>query len=155
MWSHYAANHTGFVLGFHPDHEFFGQRVTPVTYSSSRPKINPFEAKHSPDIFYTKSEDWSYEQEYRKFLPLIEPEKLSNGGYFLPYEEAPGEYSPNKQIHLVPLPKESIRCVVLGWKSAPGLREAVVGALERHGLADVSILRALPSLTEYAMELHS
>lgn len=152
MWSHYAANHRGFVLGFNTDHEFFGPSVSAVKYSASIPKINPFEAKHSADIFYTKSNDWHYEQEYRKFLPFIEAERLPNGNYFLPYEESPGEHPSNKKINLVPFPKESIHCVILGWKSLPELRESVVGTLGKHGLK-VPVLRALPSLTEYKMEV--
>lgn len=153
MWSHYTKNHTGYVLGFNAGHEFFGDSVTAVRYSSQRPKINPFEARHSADIFYTKSADWSYEQEYRKFLPFGDSHKLPNGNYFVPYDESAGVEAPSSRVVLVPLPKDAIRCVVLGWKSVDELREGIAGALASHGLSDVPIFQARPSLTEYRMEL--
>ena len=84
MWSHYAQNHEGYVIGFDADHEYFGESVSPVIYSSVRPPHNPFEHRHSGAIFYTKSADWSYEQEYRKFHSFVEPIKLENGNYLLP-----------------------------------------------------------------------
>lgn len=153
MWSHYAVNHTGYVLGFHSGHQYFGDSITQVTYSSLRPKVNPFEHRHSAEIFYTKSADWSYEQEYRKFKSFVDPLKLPNGNNLSPFVNAAGQAKANESVMLVPYPKESIRCVILGWKSAPELRHSIVDALNQHGLATIPIFRAQPSLTEYKMEL--
>lgn len=153
MWSHYSLNHTGFVLGFDAQHEYFGRSVSPVTYSRTRPKINPFEAKHSGELFYTKSLDWEYEQEYRKFMEFVAPEPLENGSQLLPFEESGEGKSPNSELRLFPFPPDSIRCVVLGWKSSSALREEISAALHAHKLTDVPLMKALPSLTEYKMDI--
>jgi hypothetical protein len=153
MWSHYCMNHTGFVLGFDTQHEFFGRSVSPVTYSHTRPRINPFEAKHSGDLFYTKSVDWEYEQEYRKFMGFVAPEPLDNGNQLLPFEESKQQKPPNNEIKLFAVPPDSIRCVVLGWKSSTELRDQILLALQAHNLSEVLVLKAVPSLTEYKMDV--
>lgn len=122
-----------------------------ILYSRQRPKINPFEARHDGALFYTKSEDWRYEEEYRKYIDFVEPEPLENGNQLLPYEEVDGQSTTNTKLHLVPVPPDSLKCVIVGWKAADSLREQIVAALLSHGLDKVSVLRALPSLTEYEM----
>lgn len=153
MWSHYSVNHTGFVIGFDSKHEFFNNSVDPVIYSNKRPPINPFEARHDGDLFYTKSLDWSYEEEYRKFIQLITPQPLRNGNSFLPFDINTPQTNPNQTIKLEPLPPSSIRCVIFGWKASASLKDQVRAALHSHGIANVSILQAIPSLSEYKMDL--
>ena len=153
MWSHYARHHTGYVIGFHGEHEYFGTSVHPVTYSPTRPPHNPFAHRHSGDLFYTKSPDWNYEQEYRKYQSFVEPITLANGNYLSPYTEPASPKGANSAVILFPLPGDSIQCVILGWKSARELREKVVLALEAHHLADTPIYKATPSLTKYEMEI--
>jgi len=82
MWSHYADEHKGAVLEFQPKIEFatemLGARL--VEYSKEFPVAVSFEQfllyitgqgpkPHAPDAFvksvYTKSSDWSYENEWR------------------------------------------------------------------------------------------
>jgi hypothetical protein len=74
MWSHYSKNHSGFVIEFD-----FGnnENIYKVNYSKSRVRIIPsIDNKKILDqgifanIALTKSEDWSYEQEYRKIYDL-------------------------------------------------------------------------------------
>lgn len=151
MWSHYSSDHKGFVLGFDPNHEFFGQSVNPVIYSHERPKINPFEARHDGKLFYTKSEDWRYEEEHRKYIEFVVPEPLENGNQLLPYAEINGQRTTNTEMRLVALPPDSIKCVIVGWKSNDSLYKQIVSALAFHGLSKVPVFKALPSLTEYKM----
>jgi hypothetical protein len=153
MWSHYAQNHEGYVIGFDADHEYFGKGVSPVIYSSIRPTHNPFEHRHSGAIFYTKSSDWSYEQEYRKFQSFVEPIKLENGNWLSPYR--PGDASPGQKnaVVLFPIPPDSISSVILGWKSTPELHKAITRALESHQLQHVQVYAACPSPDRYEVEL--
>lgn len=153
MWSHYAEHHKGYILGFHAKHDYFGQSVQQVVYSAERPPHNPFEHEHSGRLFYTKSADWAYEQEYRKYQSFVNPIKLQNGDSFLPYTDTDASLGGNKKIVLFPIPADSISCVVLGWKATDALKEAVSSALQAHGLIEVPFLKAQPSLTKYEMEL--
>jgi len=121
MWSHYAHNHKGYVIGFDAEHDYFGRTVRPVIYSDLRPSHNPLEERHSGEIFYTKSRDWSYEQEHRKHQAFVEAIKLPNGHTLLPLKKADGPIPANLAIVLYPLPKDSIKCLILGWKSSPEL----------------------------------
>ena len=81
----------------------------------------------------------------------MEPEPLENGDRFLPYEEVDGQRTTNTKLHLVQLPPDSLKCVIVGWKAADSLHEQIVAALVSHGLDKVPVLKALPSLTEYDM----
>jgi hypothetical protein len=153
MWSHYSEDHKGFVIGFHAQHEYFGKRVGGVVYSDKRPVHNPLQAEHSGAIFYTKSTDWSYEQEYRKFQSFVEPMRMANGNHFLPYKRPYGPKTLSLAIMLFPLPKDCIKCVILGWKSSPQLWHEIKSALDDKRMAQTPIYRARPSLKRYEMEI--
>lgn len=70
MWSHYAKNHTGFVIGFDTnrlscDYDF--DYIAPIKYQKKYPLIKGDE-DHTTKFFkkfYTKSKIWKYEKEWR------------------------------------------------------------------------------------------
>lgn len=72
MWSHYADCHKGFCLGFRSDSEPFS-RAWQVEYQAEIPAVNPTSLilEEVQDAFramvVTKSQCWSYEQEWRLF----------------------------------------------------------------------------------------
>jgi Protein of unknown function (DUF2971) len=78
MWAHYAYRHEGFVIGFNVEHEYFTHLIDvdnaisefgKVKYSIERPrKIS--ERLDVADIYFTKSLEWEYEQEWRIIRPL-------------------------------------------------------------------------------------
>jgi hypothetical protein len=84
MWPHYAQSHQGFCIGFsksglasqYPNPLNIAPNVNldpivPVIYSETRvlvPLAKNIEI--SSDLFYTKSSDWEYEQEWRLFTQL-------------------------------------------------------------------------------------
>lgn len=76
MWSHYAGQHTGIAFSFNSDNEFFNKipddmaRFKKVKYYRRRPK-RVAEKFIDAEIFFTKSKDWEYEQEFRLMLPLV------------------------------------------------------------------------------------
>ena len=153
VWSHYAQNHTGYVLGFYAEHDYCGDSVVPVNYSAERPPHNHFERKHSGELFYTKSLDWSYEREYRKFQPFVKPMTLPNGNSFLPYVEPTGSRLINDKVVLFPFPPDAIACVIVGWKASSAFQAALKQALAVNRLESVLIHQARPSLTKYEMEV--
>jgi hypothetical protein len=71
MWSHYADGHRGFCLEFDGTIEPFS-RSRPVKYSGEMPSLNPIHImtnSEEDDLFevmvLTKSQCWSYEEEWR------------------------------------------------------------------------------------------
>jgi hypothetical protein len=70
MWSHYAAEHTGFCIGFRTNNTFFS-RARRVEYDKVLPCVNLLEAMWDELItkgafgLLTKALDWSYEKEWR------------------------------------------------------------------------------------------
>ncbi|MHB8880381.1 MAG: DUF2971 domain-containing protein [Thermodesulfovibrionales bacterium] len=153
MWSHYAHNHTGYVIGFDGDHEYFGKSVSPVIYTDERPFVDPTRSKQSGNLFYTKSKDWAYEEEYRKFLSLVVTLPLESGGSFLPYTDADSKAPVSDEVTLFTFPKESISEVIVGWKSAPELLSGIMTALLGHGLGHIPVYRAVPDKTKYEMSI--
>jgi len=69
MWSHYAKDHTGFVVGLRiasaPDALLSRVVPHPVSYVTERPMFNLGEGCDIDGYFLTKSLDWEYEQEER------------------------------------------------------------------------------------------
>lgn len=84
MWSHYANSHKGFIIEF--DSDFIsGIEIEKVEYSNYRDFLT-FEDIDDYDfhkVFYKKSEEWKYEQEYRAVLPLSEASEVKNDKYHL------------------------------------------------------------------------
>ncbi|MFH1385090.1 MAG: DUF2971 domain-containing protein, partial [Candidatus Omnitrophota bacterium] len=76
MWSHYADEHRGVVLGFDNNHHFFSD-LKIVKYDSTIPNdffrdidLNDNDALLK--LFYIKSDEWAYEQEHRIVKDLID-----------------------------------------------------------------------------------
>lgn len=153
MWSHYACNHEGFVLGFDGDHDYFGKRVIPIIYTNVRPFVDPTTSRQSGELFYTKSKDWEYEQEYRKFESLVPSLPLENGNSFLPCYESDLKKAETKDLFLFDFPKEAVVCVVLGWKSTAELKKGLTNALSKNKMGSVKLYQAIPHKTQFEMEI--
>lgn len=122
MWSHYAQNHRGFVVGI--AHRRLGSiPFFPVEYSSRRVsfkattplKVNP--NVRALDIFRRKSACWAYEKEFRTIW------KLS--------DLICGTIGPNEAFFL-PLLPASIVEVRLGYRCPPELEAGIREALTTH-----------------------
>ncbi len=98
MWSHYAASHSGFVIEF--DSKFIpGLEIKKVEYSDCRDFLTfeDIDENKFHKVFYKKSNEWAYEQEYRAALPLSEAAKIVDG-----------------KFHLFAFDKKSIRSITFG-----------------------------------------
>lgn len=82
MWGHYTENHHGFVVGFDADHSFFSARTSEqdefgflrrVNYQQRQPNVVLSDTS-SLVWFQTKSEQWSYEKEWRVMRVLSDAE---------------------------------------------------------------------------------
>ncbi|MEN3113093.1 DUF2971 domain-containing protein [Uliginosibacterium paludis] len=102
MWSHYADCHRGICLVYDTSDEFFAT-AQPVHYQHARPQANPI--AHTPEemldnAIFTKSDAWSYEQEWR----------------ILHYQRGPGERQ---------MPPNCLRAVLLGVAASDSTRRLV------------------------------
>jgi hypothetical protein len=94
MWSHYAQNHRGFVVGL--DHSRVARMpLLPVEYSDRRVLFNAMTIMktgagtnvRAHELLLRKSPDWAHEREYRMIWPLAKLLKREVGGqdwYMLP-----------------------------------------------------------------------
>jgi hypothetical protein len=96
MWSHYA-KHTGFVIGFDINHDYFISEnflFRDVLYSDVRTIFE--DGDLNENIFFTKSIEWSYEEEFRIISLLNLANKI------------------DKNIYLFKIPFDTISEIILG-----------------------------------------
>lgn len=94
MWSHYADNHKGVVIGF--DSSILAKQWFPVDYQDERIDIPFGESKESDayrkaitNILSTKFTSWVYENEFRFFAKLDQCKKENIGGKDMFFFELP------------------------------------------------------------------
>jgi len=138
MWSHYAAGHSGFVLGFNTEHQYF-RGLKRVLYRSTRPYL------HVNDIdfestFFTKSTEWAYEREWRILRPLSQADKT------LPQAPYP--------IHLFQFPLDAINEVIVGAMAPREFKEALWRTIRSNRtLRRLRLKLALPTLDAFSLSL--
>jgi len=125
MWSHYSDFHRGFCVGFWEEKlrntGFFGKAGI-VTYDTKFPEIKPKVAKTPEDIIektfiqtHTKSEDWTYEAEYR----LVQ-------NYY------PNEPKPFERI--IQVPDDVFSEVILGINISKKDKDEIIEICKRKGI---------------------
>jgi len=96
MWSHYGADHSGFVIGFRTDCDFFADAkysVRRVRYTDRRPSLQKGGVWRL-SFNLTKSSAWRYEQEWRLIDSVIgvpQTDKVDNNEYPIILKEFPPE----------------------------------------------------------------
>ena len=98
MWVHYAAQHTGYAIGFDTTNEVFSENgavPTKVRYVPVPPKLPP-DAEPTADLSCRKAKAWDYEEEWRCVR------------IFAPSESRSIQFTP-----------QAIARVILGSKMAP------------------------------------
>jgi hypothetical protein len=133
MWHHYADKYRGAVLEFRCSdaHDSAWLAARPVTYSLEKPAIYTSEGwasllmlrsnigvKHLLDLAtYTKSSDWSYEQEWR----ITSTKRPADTGPFTDYKFHPEEFA----------------AIYLGPKINPADADALIGLSAKYPHASV------------------
>ncbi|WP_150624702.1 DUF2971 domain-containing protein [Pandoraea captiosa] len=127
MWSHYADKYSGLAVGFDSESNFFrpaqgepkhcGELVR-VTYTNTPPVayVEPGKIGFSKELFFTKAECWSYENEWRVIKYLLQAHEVLAGPNGIP-------------IHLFKVPPDAIKEVIFGFRMSPVARAAVEMAL--------------------------
>ena len=124
MWAHYAAEHTGYVIGFDTTHEYwnnFGDEkgsdhagvLRKVDYSDQRPSPKHLAAVSRTEMYFAKSREWEHEQEWRVFRVLEQPDHVIG-------------HQNNLPICLFNFPRESVREVLVGCRASEETEKAIV-----------------------------
>lgn len=75
MWAHYAANHTGIIFIFDTERDPLLATFQKINYTEHRMQIS---LDNIPEVFYSKSIDWAYEQEYRVIVKFGDECRIFN-----------------------------------------------------------------------------
>lgn len=158
MWAHYSASHTGFVLEFDERHSFFnratkprefGRRLHKISYVKQRPERRLLDPRMQQrdflddwvkDIFFSKSEHWQYEQEWRMIDYLKDCENVTKAE---PHD-----------VCLFPIPMDCLRGIILGCRTSE-----VTKAIVKHILTSdpdcnhIHLLQAIVHDKEYALKI--
>lgn len=148
MWSHYAMSHTGFVVEFDAHHEYFhAQRsaedefrhLRRVLYRDTRPSA-ALTALDGFDFFLVKSSHWGYEREWRILRALEEAKEVISS---LPFA-----------VHLFSFPRDAVKSVILGARTAVPVEAAVRKALRSHaGYEKVQLKRACADDSHFLLRI--
>jgi hypothetical protein len=131
MWSHYTRSYSGFCVGFHREHDFFGGDpgfhspefpLSDVIYSPDRllmdqGRLGP---EASTRLLLTKSLDWEYEREMRKVAFLNKADVTVDA---IPFK-----------ISLFKIPFDAVSELIVGHRAPPVLRKQVLSAASRLGV---------------------
>jgi hypothetical protein len=145
MWGHYANSHKGFIIIFDDNSPFFTQighkaqeirSLQQVRYSFERPKISDFMNLDFMDVFFTKSNYWSYENEWRALRALNESDEILNNN-----------------IYLFSFPPESILGVYLGCRMSEEKKDRIKNIFHSNEiLKNKIIIQAKLNDNEYKLD---
>jgi Protein of unknown function (DUF2971) len=121
MWAHYAGGHTGFVMRFRSQHDWFARkdgsnksRLQKVSYIDGQ-LDEPLEDAQA--AFISKKRDWEYEREWRLNCGVKDIEKT------IPVPDDP--------IHLIEFPADAVDAIIVGEKSSQDTVGKIQQILER------------------------
>ncbi|ENM3936739.1 DUF2971 domain-containing protein [Vibrio cholerae] len=133
MWSHYADQYRGFVIGFNSDHEWFKRpdafgdptEIIKVKYLEKKSVISPNSASIN-QILGEKSKHWECEKEYRLTSNFSEIKKH-------PLSKPCLDEFGNK-IFLIKIPLDVIKCIYLGPRIDINTENKIIEIVQRNGI---------------------
>jgi hypothetical protein len=135
MWGHYTNSHTGMVIGFTREHDFWRRpQLQQVEYATNRAIFDPSIERDDPKrqlqtiaIVRCKSSHWAYEQEWRQLRLLADcVEELEHG----------------KINYYVSIPPSLISRVIVGCRFSAENWTALQTIVSRREFAHVSLEEA-------------
>lgn len=144
MWSHYAASHTGFCIGFSRDNAYFSNAES-VRYRRLRSNLNGVSVASlvpgsiTRKVALEKAIDWAYEEEERLFSDDVDAESFEVG-----------VDNWGRKIILNSYPADSLSKIYVGLRASDSLVRDIVFALRNNDL-DVELYRAKRSLDEFGL----
>jgi hypothetical protein len=148
MWSHYSNSHTGFVIGFDENNDFFYQKPTQksdwgwlrkVNYVDKRPNRS-LDTTTSSDAFLSKNKIWEYEKEWRMMLPLKNADRIVESG--------------DMKIHLFKIPEFAIKEIIFGAKCNNSFVNEVLEFIDNNqDLRNVTLYKSIENDSEYKLNI--
>lgn len=147
MWTHYADSHRGFVIGFDTQSEWLqqaGSALREVQYQKQRACLTRHRSpgESNEDIFYWKSTQWAYEEEWR-WVESRDPSE---------YAELIGGPS-GELFFLRSILPNSIRQIVLGYRASSSLRESIQALKAVQDYQHLEIFQADLHGSDYRLEI--
>lgn len=156
MWTHYAGDGAGYVIGFDLSHPFFDQRrsaddllrhIRAVKYTEDRPHItltdfvledlanNDRKAIFLDTFMFTKSNAWSYEAEWRMVFELKDADVVLA----------------EKDTYLFRIPDECIKQIIIGYQASNDLETALVEYAKSGRFNNLSLFKASIDARDYCL----
>lgn len=117
MWAHYANNANGYAVEYSKLEEVFNNEkesvfgnLVKVEYQENRATMT-FEPDTFRGMFFSKFDDWSYENEIRVVLPLRQCELQDN-------------------LHLKTISKNHIKSIILGWRMSEEDQNEIISTVK-------------------------
>lgn len=129
MWSHYANSHEGLRFHFeNNEFDFINENFDKIDYKDEMCQLHPFKSdtweKSFEDASITKSNAWSYENEYRYFFPTNKCKKVKDNYY-------------------IDIPPNSIKRIDIGLKCSESLQDEVIELIKtKNKLRHVDLFKA-------------
>lgn len=143
MWSHYADEHKGYVIGFDASHPFFNQKISDddelrhlrkIDYREKPPVINLMNVDGA-ELFFVKSMKWKYESEWRMLMPLSDSSGVIE---CQPYS-----------VHLFDFPIESVTEVILGARMSEEDKAKIQAVIANAKYNHICLYQAVLDRTSY------
>lgn len=115
MWSHYADSHKGFIIEFREDF-IEGIDIQKVEYSDERDIITfeDIDNNNFDKLFFKKSLEWFYEQEYRAILKLDDADKITDDN-----------------IHLFEFDKSKVNSITFGCNMSKDNKKEIMDLIKK------------------------
>jgi hypothetical protein len=148
LWGHYTAQHSGFAIGFdtaHPSWVALQRKLGPIdeplemAYSADRPRPLKITGTTPAQVWYTKSIEWKYEQEWRvtRLLRDVTEKRIVRG----------------REIYLFAFPRQAVSEVVLGCRAENILEGEILEAVTKPPYNNVAVFRAEPDETAFKLNI--
>ena len=148
MCAHYTRDHTGFVIEFDAEHPYFADArnlpigigcLSKVEYTTKRPYSHYLSDIKEKELYFVKSSEWDYEQEWRMLTLLSK-----------------AEHTPAHGIHLFNLPPQCITAIILGCRATEEFACEVAKILkEKTELSHVELRKAKMQDRDYALDINA
>jgi len=136
MWSHYADSHQGFIVGFTANDRLLWSDAfklprgpSAVTYGSHVFTMLDIEPSKIQDVYFYKSSEWAYEQEWRTIRRLDRSDSIIDREPF--------------PIHLFRFNSHAISEIVLGHRIHKDIREKLLTLLDHPDNAHIAIYQGI------------
>ena len=148
MWSHYANQHQGLVIGFDPNHPWFHQGddveqhvgvLSRVLYRKRRLDGLTSLSSSINEVFFHKSDEWIYEKEHRMVFFLADHQN--------------GDVTKKEPKNMVVMPSDSIKSITFGCRMTVGDVDKIVKLLSKDlSLSHVQLFYSCLSNAGYEIE---